>query len=162
MHNRRSALFFGLWTLVLLLPLAGARAADNANNEFGTLDPSAPPETAQFDFLVGSWRVEIASKDVEGGDLIIHVDWTIEYILGGWALQDSWKVYDDKGRVYNYGTMFRYFNIEHKTWMIVEQVTPDLNFIYMTAKQEGDRMVMWRPTEENLDLMAGQAGKSCG
>lgn len=78
------------------------------------------------------------------------MDWSIRYILDGWALQDTWRVYDDEGMVYVHGTMFRTYSKERKTWTIVEQVTPELEFVHMTARKEGDTMVMYEH-EEGFD-----------
>ena len=71
---------------------------------------------AQFDFLVGDWYVEIPAGTAEGNPVAFKVDWTIRYILDGWALQDTWRVYDGEDHVYLHGTMFRTYSKERKTW----------------------------------------------
>jgi hypothetical protein len=119
------------------------QAQEISKQDYGKLNLDAPAETAQFDFLVGSWHIEINTKNAEGETVDLNVEWTIRYILGGWTLQDNWTVYNDTGRILNYGTMYRTYNKTIGTWTIVEQVTPTLEFEFMTAEKEGEAMVMY-------------------
>ena len=110
---------------------------------YGTRNPAAPPETAQFDFLVGCWLADITVKRADGSVITAQAEWTIRYILDGRALRDDWFVILEDGSISNHGTMYRSFNVQRGTWTIVEQLTPGLEFEFMTAQQEDDTMVMY-------------------
>lgn len=45
--------------------------AGGEKSDHGKLNPAAPPETAQFDFLVGDWYVEIPARTA-GGDPVTY------------------------------------------------------------------------------------------
>ncbi len=112
-------------------------------DEIGTLNPAAPARTAEFQFLTGSWLAHITVERPGAEPITATADWTIRYIMDGWGLRDDWFVTLNDGTISNYGTMYRTFDATHDRWTIVEQVTPSLEFEFMTAAAEGETMVMY-------------------
>lgn len=125
-------------------------AANATEDDYGTLNPNAPKETAQFDFLVGRWNAEYSATRPDGTTSSAIADWRIGYILNGYALQDKWSVSDNSGNVLGYGTMYRTYDATKGHWTMVEQTTWRLGFHHMTAEKVGDTMVMYE-TEETPD-----------
>ena len=56
---------------------------------FGTTHPDAPPELAQFAFLIGTWKCKGKVKSPEGEWQDFAADWIGQYILDGKAIADS-------------------------------------------------------------------------
>ncbi len=125
-----------------ILAPAGALSSD-----LGSLNPDAPPRTAEFDFLVGEWLAHITVPRPDTDPITATADWTIGYIMDGWALRDDWFVTLADGTIANFGTMFRTFDAAHERWTIVEQTTPEMEFTFMTAAPEGETMVMFEHAE---------------
>jgi hypothetical protein len=109
---------------------------------FGTLSPDAPPETAQFAFLVGEWRCTTRRMDPEG-----HLQpgpeasWTGYYILGGWAIEDDWVSTGPDGKPYH-GTNLRSFHRETGKWDNRWLSSDSLAWKYFEAEKVGETMVM--------------------
>ncbi len=133
--------------LMTLLVAAGfwagpSFAQDGTTGDCSGLNPNAPPETAQFAFLIGEWDAAIFQRSPAGEIQSATAIWRIFWILNGYAIQDTWIVYPAYGGEPNYGTMFRTYDAELGHWVIVEQTTLELEFKQMTAEQVGDTMVM--------------------
>jgi len=125
---------------------AGARGVQTGGGHrtsgFGSRNPHAPVETAQFDFIVGSWNCTTkfmkpdASGYAEG-----KARWIGYYILDGWAIQDDWiGVRPDGGE--SHGTNVRSFNPRTGTWDNRWLAAGSLEFKYFESEQVGDTMVM--------------------
>ena len=72
------------------LALTALIAAPSVASSAGP-NPKAPPETAQFDFLVGDWECVIKTMKPDGSGYHARgATWRAEYILDGWAIQDWW------------------------------------------------------------------------
>lgn len=142
MNKMKTLILFVLLNLVVSSP-----AIIFAQETFGKLNPAAPEETAQFQFLVGRWHAEYSGISSDGTVTKGTADWRIKYILNGFALQDEWSYSLPDGTIAGYGTMFRTFDAKKKEWTIVEQTTGNLEFNHMTAKKVGDTMVMYEEGE---------------
>lgn len=128
---------------------AGAAAAHEAPVAgFGSLSPDAPPETAQFAFLVGEWSCKKQQMSPDGS---LHdgpdATWTGYYILGGWAIEDDWVSTGPEGKPF-YGTNIRSFNPETGKWDNRWLASGSLQWKYFEAVEVGDTMVM---TGEGVD-----------
>ncbi len=85
-------------------------------------NPKAPPETAQFGRLVGSWDIADETLGTDGewtqGQ---GAEWHWYYALDGWAIQDDWiapalsvEVPDSAQR--QFGTNLRIYNPKEARW----------------------------------------------
>lgn len=109
---------------------------------FGTLSPDAPPETAQFAFLVGAWNCKARGMGPDG-TLQDRPDasWTGYFILDGWAIQDDWISPGPGGKPFH-GTNVRSFNAESGKWDNRWLASGSLQWSYFESEQIDDTMVM--------------------
>ena len=131
----------GVFLAVLLSVYVCPSAAGTPVREFGVLNPDAPPETAQFAFLVGRWdcRTKFAKPDGSGyneGNAV----WTGYFILNGWAIQDDWESEFPAGTFR--GTNIRSFNTETGKWDNRWLPAGTLQWKYFQSEQRDDAMVM--------------------
>lgn len=119
---------------LLLVPvlLAGAPAGPN---------PDAPPETAQFSFLIGRWDCTTDFMGPDGRRSEGRATWTGHYILDGWAIQDDWVSHAPDGTEFH-GTNIRSFNPRTGRWDNRWLPMGSLQWKYYEAEKRGDRMVM--------------------
>lgn len=132
-----------LVTVVASLLLAVSAAAHQAPVAgFGTPSPDAPPETAQFAFLVGEWSCTTRNL-APGGKLRPGPDatWTGYYILDGWAIQDDWVSTGRDGKPFH-GTNIRSFNPETGRWDNRWLPSGTLRWKHYEAEKVGETMVM--------------------
>ena len=109
--------------------------------EFGSLHPDAPPETAQFAFLVGEWDCKIRSMSPTGGWTENQATWTARYILDGWAIQDLWVSQIPGGGTLQ-GTNIRSFNPETRKWDNRWLGAGNLQWKYFESEMVEGKMVM--------------------
>lgn len=122
-------------TILALLSIVAPVAADGLN-------PEAPPETAQFSFLLGEWECTTRFMKPDGsGHVEGRAKWTGYYILDGWAIQDHWIGYKPDGQE-SHGTNIRSFNPESRKWDNRWLPAGSLQWDYFEAEQVGDTMVM--------------------
>ncbi len=106
------------------------------------LNPEAPPETAQFGFLVGEWNCTTKFMKPDGsGYTEGKAKWTGTYTLNGWAIQDYWIGYTPDGKE-NHGTNIRTFNPRTKKWDNQWVASGSLQWVYFEAEKVGETMVM--------------------
>ncbi len=106
----------------------------------GGLSPDAPPETAQYAFLVGEWRCAIRNMGPDGK---MHdgpaATWTGTWVLDGWAIQDVWHSSKPGSKP---GTNIRSFNPKTGKWDNRWLAAGQLEWKYFESEQVGDTMVM--------------------
>lgn len=117
---------------------------------------NAPPETAQFSFLIGKWDARYSTRQADGGLYELKAIWEIGLILDGSALQDKWEIFDKKNRSLGHGTMFRTYNAETSQWEIVEITSWKPVYHHMTAKKDGDLMIMYEEHERDGKVVKGR------
>jgi len=132
---------FPALVIAILVPAAGStHEAPTAG--FGSLSPDAPPETAQFGFLVGAWSCKTRGMDPDGtmqdGP---DASWTGYYILDGWAIQDDWVSPGQDGKLFR-GTNVRSFNPQIGKWDNRWLPSGSLQWKYFEAEKVGETMVM--------------------
>lgn len=126
-----------LATPIVALLLAGtALAAD-----YGRLNPDAPAQTAQFEFILGAWNCKTRFMGPDGNYREGEATWTGYYVLDGWAIKDDWHSVAPDGTEFR-GFNIRSFNTETGKWdnRWLPQVT--LQWKYYESEQVGDTMVM--------------------
>lgn len=128
--------------LVLAMALGSSLAAAQPSVDFGRLNPAAPPETAQFAFLVGQWDCGVHTMNPDGKTFRDSTaTWTGYFILDGWAIQDDWVTGAPDGNEFH-GTNIRSFNPRTRTWDNRWLPSGSLQWTYFEAKQVGETMVM--------------------
>lgn len=128
-----------LSALVLSTLTTGSPPA--AAGEYGELNPAAPPETAQYGFLIGEWQCTIRAMQPDRSFKEGSATWTGRYILDGWAIQDHW-ISDQPDGSKAHGTNIRSFNPETKEWDNRWLSMGNLQWKYYSSVQQGDTMVM--------------------
>lgn len=141
--NRFQRWIFAGLALALLATLAPhSAAAGPRGGDFGRLNPEAPPETAQFAFLVGEWECKTKFMKPDGsGYQQGRATWTGYFILDGWAIQDDWVGYGPDGKE-GHGTNLRSFNPRTGKWDNRWLPAGSLQWAYFEAEQRGDTLVM--------------------
>jgi len=124
--------------LAAMALLAGATAAGDG---FGTLNPDAPPETAQFGFIVGAWHCRSKFMGQDGAYVEGTATWTGRYVLDGWAIRDDWQSTLADGRTFH-GFNIRSFNPQTRKWDNRWLPQYSLQWKYYEAEKVGDTMVM--------------------
>jgi hypothetical protein len=104
-------------------------------------NPEAPPETAQYAFLIGEWDCTIRSMQPDRTFEERQAKWTGHYILDGWAIQDHWVDLGPGGRR-GEGTNIRSFNPQTGKWDNRWLATGSLQWKYFSSEMVGDTMVM--------------------
>ena len=117
--------------LMLCCTICGASAPNSA----------APPETAQFGFLVGEWSCETRFMNPAGEYSTGHATWTGRWILDGWAIQDDWVTRRPDGNEFR-GTNIRSYNPQSGKWDNRWISQGSLQWKYFESSQNGDTMVM--------------------
>lgn len=109
--------------------------------EFGSLNPDAPPETAQFSFIVGHWDCKIRFMGPDQSFSEGQATWTGYYVLDGWAIKDDWvSIQPDGSR--SHGFNIRSFNTETGQWDNRWLPQGTLQWAYYESEQMGETMVM--------------------
>ncbi len=117
-----------------------ATVTDSTKQGFGALSPDAPPQTAQFDFLIGEWHCEITRMGPDGNmQQPSKATWTGRYVLDGWAIEDVWQPLAAGARP---GVNIRSFNPETKLWDNRWLGAGTLQWQDFQAEQVNDTMVM--------------------
>ena len=130
-----------LLAISILVLVAGASTADTNTVVVG-LSPDAPPETAQFAFLIGDW--DCATRFMSpAGDAYNEgrARWKAFFTLNGWAIQDYWIGYPADGGE-SHGTNIRSFNPRTGRWDNRWLAQGSLQWKYFEAEKVGDTMVM--------------------
>ncbi|HEV2288014.1 MAG TPA: hypothetical protein VGR81_03585 [Candidatus Acidoferrales bacterium] len=84
--------------------------------EYGKLNPNAPPELSRFAFLVGKWGCEAKLKREDGTWEGLMAEWEGRYILDGYAIEDKYRMTTSAGELLVLGINFRLYDAKKKTW----------------------------------------------
>ncbi len=137
----------GLAVTLLFAVAAAAHEAPTAG--LRALSPDAPPQTAQFGFLVGAWNCKTRGMSPDGSMQDgPDATWTGYYILDGWAIQDDWVSPGPGGKLFH-GTNIRSYNPQTGKWDNRWLPAGSLQWKYFEAEQVGDTMVM--TSDEGVD-----------
>src|ERR1700738_370367 len=76
---------------------SGAMKRDE--QEYGKLNPNAPPELSRFAFLIGKFRCEAALKRGDGTWESLKATWEGRLILDGYAIGDEYRMTTPAGEL---------------------------------------------------------------
>lgn len=128
--------------LGFVIALAGALVAPAAHAQ-GTR--SAPPESAQFDFLVGHWELEVVPK-VSGLAAMVHGSprlvgtWKAWRAFDGLGVDDEFRVTDASGNPMALSRTLRVFDPKSRQWLLETLDAYGARFTAGTARWEGGEM----------------------
>jgi len=88
------------------------------DQEYGKLNPHAPPELARFAFLIGKWKCEARLKQDDGKWGNLKATWEGHFILDGYAIADEYRMTTVAGELVVLGTNFRSYDATKKLWNI--------------------------------------------
>lgn len=129
------------WGMCALLAIPWGCLARNEEAGVSQPHPKAPPETAQYAFLIGEWDCKTKSMRPDGGSVEGEARWKAYYILGGWAIQDEWTSTTPEGDTF-YGTNIRSFDPERKKWNNRWLPSGSLQWKHFDSEQTDNTMVM--------------------
>jgi hypothetical protein len=113
-------------------------------HQYGKLNPSAPPETAQFDFMIGEFDCVDKLPGQDGKWVESKVVWNSAYFLNGTGVQDKFWSPSTVAS----GT--RIFNQQKGVWVVnYFQTSPAYFAGVWEGKKEGDKMIMRSPRGES-------------
>ncbi len=81
-------------------------------------NPNAPPQLAQFAFLIGVWRCEAKLKSPIGIWQSFKAVWSGRFILDGYAIADEYRMMDAAGDTVVLGLNLRTYNAAGHGWNI--------------------------------------------
>lgn len=86
--------------------------------EYGKLNPEAPPELSRFAFLIGNWRCDAELKGVDGTWESLQAAWEGCFILDGFVIADEYRMTTPAGELLVLGLNFRSYDAKKKSWNI--------------------------------------------
>ena len=107
--------------------------------------PVAPPEVAQFDFLIGQWNIEATPK-VNGLVAMIHGTphllgtWKAWHAFDGFGVDDEIRVVDGGGNPVNLSRSLRVYDAKAHRWAIESLDVYGARFSAATAQWQGGEM----------------------
>lgn len=104
---------------------------------FGRLNPEAPPETAQFAFMVGEFDcVDQILNPADGSWQTFKAIWNASYFLNGYGIQDKyWSAQVVTSNI-------RVFDRKKKKWVVTYFKKPDYASGVWEGEKEDDKLVM--------------------
>ena len=132
--------FQTLFAAAALLAGCGASHAQGAAS-------AAPPEAAQFDFLIGQWDIEVTPK-VGGLVAMIHGtprlagSWKAWRAFDGFGVDDELRVVDGGGNPVNLGHTLRVYDRKAHRWAIESLDVYGTSFAAATAQWQGGEMLV--------------------
>ena len=109
------------------------------DSPIGVMHESAPPETAQLDFLIGDWAVDIVFHK-PAGDLAYSARWHTHWIVDGHAIMQEWRgPYATGAEIRSYNDKAgrwegRNFYAGRQTWTESTGTFEDGDFVVTTAE----------------------------
>ena len=121
--------------------------AEEKTFEPGTLNPDAPPETAQFGQLVGIWDIKDETLQPDGTWKTNEgAEWIWYYVLDGHAIQDDWiappRNVPAGEAPRRYGTNLRIYNPATQQWDLAWISNLDRKLSTFTATMQDNALVM--------------------
>ena len=90
----------------------------NCAEEYGSPNPEAPSEFAQFAFIIGEWSCDVKLETEHSSWEPYRATWVGRYILDGFVIADEYRMTNQQGKLVVHGMNFRSYDIEKKTWVI--------------------------------------------
>ena len=142
-----------LLLLSILLSTLSIQAQDRSDYSFGKYDPSpenpfglpnpeAPPEIAQFAFMIGEFATEEHIRNSDGSWRRSQATWNARYFLNGHGIMDYyWN--EEEGFA---TTNIRIYNAKEKAWYVTFFRGPGNGVVsgQWIGRMEGENMVLWQ------------------
>jgi hypothetical protein len=80
--------------------------------------PNAPPELAQFAFLIGKWRCSSSVTMPDGAVTMNPATWEGRYILDGFVIADEFRLLGEAGEVVQLGQNYRCYDRASGQWVM--------------------------------------------
>jgi len=144
----------------LLMSASGAQALEMAppTCEYGAPHPGAPPELAQFAFLIGDYSIALHAWDGEGWSPPkpdATARWNGRYVLGGMAIMDEWYNPDPaQDAAAPRGVNVRMYDPESGEWDMMWLATSNHQVQDLRARMEDGHLAMWQVYPERPDFRA--------
>lgn len=149
---------FCLLFLVLPAQLYAELPTAPADCNPGKLNPRAPAETRQFEFLVGHYQIHLhawqgdAWSPPQPG---VTARWNGWYGLGGMAIYDEWYNPDPAQNAEgNHGVNVRLYDDEENVWKMMWIATANKTVQNLRAEMQGGVLTMWQLSPERPDFKA--------
>lgn len=110
-------------------------------DDYGTLNPAAPPQVKQFAFIVGHWDATLTVTLPDGTSRLAHVDWYGRFILNGTAIQETWLTTPADGSEPTWGTAINAWDAKKGEWVCAEYTTPETELLVMSGSLVGNDLV---------------------
>lgn len=104
-----------------MVPLAAVKGEDvmgKIEQDFGKLNPKAPPPLKHFAFLIGHWKCEARLKSSDGNWQMFGAAWNGRFILDGYAIADEYRMMSSSGELIVLGMNFRTYDAAREVWNI--------------------------------------------
>ncbi len=110
----------GAWRIAHMTGRPEENARDMAHHQarYGSRNPAAPEELAQFDFLVGRWRCEITIRNPDGVEEQHRATLVARYILDGYVIADEYRQSGPGGTLVRFGATYRSFDPAAGGWVM--------------------------------------------
>ena len=114
---------------------APIRYQPNPDSPISERNAQAPEETAQFDFLIGDWDVDITWFPPQGEPNSYKAKWHNHWINDGFDVMQEWR------GPYITGTEFRHYDTKLGHW-VGKNLYVGANWVNTTARMDGENMVV--------------------
>ena len=144
-----TALCIGVLLFCALLPSLSAQAEQSTDVRatagtygpspaypFGRPNPDAPPELQQFDFMVGEFDCEEATRSRDGSWNEFKAIWNARYFLNGYGIQDVY--WNPRFSTTN----LRIFDPAVGRWKVTYFKMPRYGSGVWEGKKEGDKIIL--------------------
>lgn len=93
-----------------------SRLMKQHEQDYGKLNPKAPPELSRFAFLIGKWRCDAKLRRENGAWEILNATWEGRYILDGYVIADEYRMTTPAGELLVLGLNLRSYDAKKQTW----------------------------------------------
>ncbi|MEM7016630.1 MAG: hypothetical protein AAF512_04730 [Pseudomonadota bacterium] len=113
--------------------------APDAQHPFGRMNPAAPPETAQFAFMIGNNDCTEERRNSSGEWTKGTRSWDAYYDMNGFAIRDG----GSSGKASN--ANIRAYDVKEKQWHVTFFSMPTYSSGLWKGGKKGDKIVLKQP-----------------
>ena len=110
--------------------------------------PSPPQETKQFDFLVGTWDLDV-SPNLPQAPQKMRGRWTARKAADGYMILDEYRAFDSEGNTIYLGETYRIYNAREKHWDFRYVEPFHATWYKGTGEKVGSEMHLTQKSAEN-------------
>lgn len=126
--------------------------------DYGEVHEKAPPETAQFAFLIGDYKITLhqwQGEDWSSAQPGVSARWNGYYGLGGMAIFDEWYNPDTAQKPDgNHGVNVRMYDPDAEEWDMMWVATSNHQVQDLRAKVIDGKLTMWQVYPERPNFRA--------